>query len=502
MGEIFGNHPMVIVHTHFGSVHTKLEIESCVPVDISVRARGQLDPEFFYKLYEIAYAKYKMENADNISNLLAQPILKELIQLERILFGVEKIPAMIKATKNLEAITKAKTLQQRLVEIFTALCSSLSIEEEKRTTHYLLIGTAAVLAIGGIVATGGAAAVAYGIINSAMLASVTAQVAAGGFGVSAFFGGIGLSTIQEVKKKCLDDYTDIAEFLLDELNVPGKQSALYGREIFVLEEVIGQKSKSLKFDRPLPEILESDKNFIPGGSLGKSTKKSKEDAVKRILAINQVHQLREMLINNPFVGIVGEQDSGKTTLIQTLGMPVPKDQIGFDAHTSQLHFYPWGGVTVADFPGSDSVDKRLVDIMNDGGFVSSLFIIVTMFRGDPNINILNSVSTIKEMFRCPVLLCLNQASRFISDALPTEEAALSYRKKYAVEIQQFDKKLNLSEYQKTTEYDIFVSDFKVKTEKPYIQTQKDVCLWIHRKLKMLGYGNYLLDEMEKHLEKF
>jgi len=86
------------------------------------------------------------------------------------------MPAMIKATKNLEAITKAKTLQQRLVEIFTALCASLSIEEEKRTTHYLLIGTAAVLAIGGIVATGGAAAVAYGIINSAMLASVTAQV--------------------------------------------------------------------------------------------------------------------------------------------------------------------------------------------------------------------------------------------------------------------------------------------------------------------------------------
>ena len=51
-------------------------------------------------------------------------------------------------------------------------------------------------------------------------------------------------------------------------------------------------------------------------SLAGCTNSSKDIVIQRIKAIQKIHKIREIFARQCFIGIVGIQDAGKTTLLQ------------------------------------------------------------------------------------------------------------------------------------------------------------------------------------------
>ena len=76
-----------------------------------------------------------------------------------------------------------------------------------------------------------------------------------------------------------------------------------------------------------------------GKKIGTATKESQQEAVRRCQMTCDLFRVRQLLMKTCFVGLIGPQDAGKTTLIKTLwGMEEVKD-IGFQKHTKTPVLY-------------------------------------------------------------------------------------------------------------------------------------------------------------------
>ena len=81
-----------------------------------------------------------------------------------------------------------------------------------------------------------------------------------------------------------------------------------------------EKALVLLSDKEEDEALENDYyndySLFDGSSLSGCTDVSKLTVVKRIQAIQKIHKIREIFAQQCFIGIVGIQDAGKTTLLK------------------------------------------------------------------------------------------------------------------------------------------------------------------------------------------
>ena len=81
-----------------------------------------------------------------------------------------------------------------------------------------------------------------------------------------------------------------------------------------------EKALVLLSDKEDDENLEnessSDYSIFNGSSLSGCTEVSKLTVIKRIQAIQKIHKIREIFAQQCFIGIVGIQDAGKTTLLK------------------------------------------------------------------------------------------------------------------------------------------------------------------------------------------
>ena len=69
-------------------------------------------------------------------------------------------------------------------------------------------------------------------------------------------------------------------------------------------------------DENLENESSNDYSIFNGSSLSGCTEVSKLTVIKRIQAIQKIHKIREIFAQQCFIGIVGIQDAGKTTLLK------------------------------------------------------------------------------------------------------------------------------------------------------------------------------------------
>ena len=98
----------------------------------------------------------------------------------------------------------------------------------------------------------------------------------------------------------------------------------------------------------------SIQEFFEECSISRSTRKSKEKVMKRIKAIYIIHRIREIFSQQCFIGFVGLQDAGKTTLIKKIWNAGGKS--GYFSHTVRPELYQiTQKLIVVDFPSSNSL---------------------------------------------------------------------------------------------------------------------------------------------------
>ena len=109
-----------------------------------------------------------------------------------------------------------------------------------------------------------------------------------------------------------------------------------------------EKALVLLSDKEEDENVEnessSDYSIFNGSSLSGCTEVSKLTVIKRIQAIQKIHKIREIFAQQCFIGIVGIQDAGKTTLLKKVpihNLFVNLDKTG-DVYDIQCCFNRYG----------------------------------------------------------------------------------------------------------------------------------------------------------------
>ena len=132
-----------------------------------------------------------------------------------------------------------------------------------------------------------------------------------------------------------------------------------------------------------------------GSGIEKSTEKSKCDLLKRIDCIEIVHKIRNILATQCFIGLVGLQDSGKTTLLNKIwGF---HGSTGLFTHTDVPVLHQISSkVHIIDFPGSNSLDYH-AKTFSICGAMNNMIIVLVPFSGDISDIVSNEVAKVFEV---------------------------------------------------------------------------------------------------------
>lgn len=194
----------------------------------------------------------------------------------------------------------------------------------------------------------------------------------------------------------------------------------------VLLEVSDLRNEKSLYNREKALLLMIDPqlgtdNFI-GCDISECTKKSQKLAIKRIGCIRAIHEIRSLMAEQCYIGIVGMQDAGKTTLINSIwGVD---GETGHFKHTTAPVIYEVDQkVSVVDFPGSTSLDYH-AKTFSICGAMNNLIIVVVPFTGDMNIAIAREISSVFSVMSgsasTKVLLCINKSGYELPRALQEE----------------------------------------------------------------------------------
>ena len=181
-------------------------------------------------------------------------------------------------------------------------------------------------------------------------------------------------------------------------------------------------------------MLKSFKNC----SIEKCTTYSQDEVRKRVKTIRSIHKIREIFSQQCFIGIVGLQDAGKTTLVKKIWGVGGKT--GYFSHTDGPKLYQvTQKLLVIDFPGSNSLDYHS-KTFSICGAMNNMVIVVIPYSGDiseiHSQEIAKVYGVMKGSDSAKVILCVNKCCLYLKqlkEELAAKEKPVEYLKQHFVD---------------------------------------------------------------------
>ena len=151
--------------------------------------------------------------------------------------------------------------------------------------------------------------------------------------------------------------------------------------------------------------------------ISKSTTWSKEEIIKRIKVIQSIHKIREIFSQQCFIGVVGLQDAGKTTLVRKIWNV--SGESGYFTHTKHAKLYQiTQKLIVVDFPGSNGL-HYYSNTFKICGAINNMLIVVMPFSGDASEiytqEIANVFKVMKGSKSTKVIFCFNKVGKYLKN---------------------------------------------------------------------------------------
>ena len=287
--------------------------------------------------------------------------------------------------------TKHQELQRILDKMTQKLQSGLRLEAPRPVLQTLVIG---LLAVGGVLV------VAY-IAGPVLL--------------------LGLSQLLK-KYMCNSNYDICLEFIVSEIfqawskqNTAEKvqeatafknRGGLYNLEKALFLMIDPQNGKEIFKDCSLKDVYDS----------------CKDELIKRIKCIIQMHKLREVLATQCFVGVIGPQDAGKSTFLNKMWNCGA--ETGLLHHTDKTTLYDINEkIKVVDFPGQNSFQEHS-KAFSICGSMNNVTVVILPFAGDVSQLVSDELIKVYQAladssdFR--VIVCINKCGNMLKDLVKEE----------------------------------------------------------------------------------
>eukprot|EP00058_Branchiostoma_floridae_P013371 XP_002598859.1 hypothetical protein BRAFLDRAFT_90117 [Branchiostoma floridae] len=469
----FDPFPTVTIRTHFQEIPyqtKKEEVKQVKGCTLGQLAVGRLKPELLIKATQRCLATVMMMPESNRRKELAKdPMMTYLDKLDKNRSAVRngnKNPELFDLVADALSDGLEKLQDEMLLpvvgEIVAEVGDHLKVTYPWRFKDWVLGTLLSLTAVAGVAITGGAGASFIGAYVGAIATGLT-----GGEAIATAAAGIiasGASIVGNIKlHKYFTDvernYKGVLKTLIEEL--PSVQDV--NEENSIRDKALDDDVYSLEYalmtKYEMLGCLDQDFDYIAkfhpfeswGKKLGTATKESQQEALRRCQMTCDLFRIRQLLMKTCFVGLIGPQDAGKSTLIKTLwGLEEVKD-IGFQEHTETAVLYKARGterMVVVDFPGTTTVDTQVATLVNHCGGLASFFILVMPFTGDPSKINIDQLKKVKN-FGCSFIVCINQCGRF-PDAFKTKKNTDKFR-------------ADFSEVLDVKPSDIFFTDFMACT---------------------------------------
>ena len=434
----------VLLVTQFGEAQTFVRRENVRDVVIeSVRQIAENDSVSLVVRRAIqrgmALMKIKNDNNHDSRYESPEPIIKEINELGSIALGNDIMKKKENeifhdlvdnfhfVLSNEEAFCKVKEFCD---EIEGYIRSPLYINVARTSLQKMAItASVTVGAVAGLLVGPGLA-----LIGVSSLTSHGIAIAGGALGALSM--GATATTLMN-EKLTESNYKNALKWILQEL-FRSKENTLDGatktkvNDLIDKDDTYSQEKATLLL--ATDDLLKSFKNC----SIEKCTTYSQDEVRKRVKTIRSIHRIREIFSQQCFIGIVGLQDAGKTTLVKKIWGVGGKT--GYFSHTDGPKLYQvTQKLLVIDFPGSNSLDYHS-KTFSICGAMNNMVIVVIPYSGDiseiHSQEIAKVYGVMKGSDSAKVILCVNKCCLYLKqlkEELAAKEKPVEYLKQHFVD---------------------------------------------------------------------
>ncbi|XP_075241655.1 uncharacterized protein LOC142336627 [Convolutriloba macropyga] len=337
-------------------------------------------------------------------------------------------------TKNVQFVLSNEQEYKKVRDICDKIekymMSPLELNAEKSTLQVISVGALAVL---------GGSALAYMAGPGLLLVGAIEALNITGVGTAAAFGTLGTGYVANrwlTQAVADQNYIQVLKFIKAELFRVWSER-VKDTDPELLQRVSDLSNDDTVYSNEKALLLMYDKNLgifnFEGSGLENCTDASKQQLLRRIECVEVVHRIRDILASQCFIGIVGLQDSGKTTLLNKIwGF---KGSTGLFAHTDVPVMHQISRkVHIIDFPGSNSLDYH-AKTFSICGAMNNMIIVLVPFTGDVSDIVSRELAKVYEAMvgseSSRIIICVNKTGMHLMklrEELRNEENPIDFMK--------------------------------------------------------------------------